>query len=388
MKYKYWLIITLLTIGWCFPINARSLDNSKVFSGPVPADVYTASYPIGTWKSGQEVRKYRGDDGKDVFLIGMHYASNQSKDYLMIGKDQLTSYLLFLNQLGKEASAFADNPENKDKYAEFSSFLKNMKLNDEEILVINKDFQPQFLRACIRREPFMSYSSTPSLSLTYCMDETFEVPGIYVTSDGEILQLFGSPDSVKTLVDIIRTSMLSNEATLNPDMYRRLAVYEEAPIYGPQSSGYLRAILGFGAGKNARLYIEGQDQYIDGAAYSSFIWLRKTDRDPFLKWLKYLYKQYIKIYKKGPQKNRDNDWIEYEKPENLNLGGWMVGNFDVDMTIIDGKAFSPESDFHASSSFHSETGLPNLYIFLGDCRLKFGSPSELEKVIKALESNW
>lgn len=387
MKLEHRLIIFILMIvGWSMPMNAISLDDSKVFSGKVPSDIFTSSYRIGMWQPHYEVRKYRSEDGKDIFLIGLSYDDLENKEFLIISKENLTSYLIFLNQLGNESSKFADNPENEGKYADFSPRLREMKSNNEELLIINKDLKPQLLRSIIWRKPFMSYSINPSPSLFYLLEESFEVPGLYLTSDGEVIQNFENKESIKNLVDILRTSMLSNDKTLNPDMYKRLGTYLETPIIGSATTGDIRAILGFGSGNNARYYIEGAKRYIEGDKYSSFIWLRKSESESFLKWLKYLHKQYSKVYKKGPRKNGNNESVEYKDPENLKLGGWLIGNFDVDMTIADGQSFSPTSRYFALSQFDKETGIPGLFISFGECYFNFGSPSELEKIIKALET--
>lgn len=380
------LITILITIlGLSISVKGESLDNSSIFAGTVPIDIYTASYRIGMWQSDHEVRKYRGDDGKQIYLIGLNRKDNKERCYLMINQENLPGYLIFLNKLGKEFEEFVSKPDNLNTYSNISAALMDMKSNKEEFVVINDELIPVRLCPYIWRHPFISNYGTPSVSVFYHLGESFYSESFFITDDGEIIQNFDDRESLKGLADILRSSMLSNEKTLNPDMYKRLGVYDEPSILSSYPA-HRREILGFGSDKNARFYIQGHDNYIDGETFSSFIWLKKSDSAVLLKWLKDLNRQFTKLYKKGPRKNTGNEVIEYKIPNDLKLGGWLVGNFDVEMTIVEGHAFSPETPYCAVSSYNTESGMPDVFIGFGDCFFTFQSPDELGKVIKALET--
>lgn len=272
--------------------SAASPRESKIFTGGVPEDIFENSYQIGVLPSGNEVRKYRTDDGKSVYMIAHQSFQNKVKCYYLLAQDNLTGYLMFLNQLEKEFGSADDDTQFKEGGMDLGSEdLNRMLSNNDEFLVVNERLLPEAVFINIWRNPYL-YNK--QVSLTYHLDAHYDIPGTYVSDEGHVVFDIGYRNDLSSLRDILIKSMLSNGGGINPDSFERLGTYSVPSIWGPDYPEEIRSILRYGTGESAKYYIQGTSRVINEKKCDTYIWLKKENLEPFVNWLRTIHKEFVK----------------------------------------------------------------------------------------------
>ncbi len=368
--------------GWTY----RLPQFTKAASSIMPTLDFSSSYKVGTWKEDgileREVRKIQGTGNNIYYLIEIS-RKNKDTGYLVIQQKDLMSFLMTLNKLMKHF----DDPDSPGDF-EDSFFIKSFKFDKGFIANYNEELKSTEIYElsdshyqCLGSTDMPYYLILGEFDI-YAGDDRPQ-PDIFFEGDKpypHLLQRFDSKESIEGLSELLRESYLNKNSNVNPDSFERIGKYKG---YGDEQLELLR----YKKNDISRIYLQLLSTYYENGRHEVYVWMTDSVFINFKDAMKSVLNDYAKKYGKF-QKTSDKPFTK--EIDDVELSGWIIGEFDVNMNVVNGGRF--ESPIISVYERILKDGDNTLVVSFHDSNLsslswiEFNSPELFDDFVKMLDS--
>lgn len=383
------LLVLMLSVFLCLMAWAYQLPQYDMVSsigGSLPEIDFSNSYKLGTRGRGlygYEVRKITKTDNEAFYLIEIN-ASSEEKCYLVITQKDIISFLMNLNILKKQmenppTSVEAGTFYNKS-FSYYNGFLAVLDKENEiteiyRLLYANYEYKyfPSNEESYIYAHYYIDgKKQSPQSTLFY--DANSEYPYVFDT--------FESKESIEVLSEILRASLLGKNSHANPDTFERIGKYKG---FGNEQLELLR----YKKNNISRVYLQLQSTYYENELHDVYVWMTDSVFSHFTAKMKSIARTYAKKSSqfKSPLDDPEPLFLHID---DIELGGWIIGEFDANMNIVDGGKY--ESPLIRVLVSDSKEGHLKLMLSFTEANsstlswLEFDSPEIFDDFVKILDS--
>lgn len=384
------LVIIVISICLSLPAWTYSLpqiDITKSSGRTLPEIDLSSSYKLGTIGDGyygREIRKIPGTGNNNAYYLIEIGKTGEEIAYFVIQQKDLISYLMHLNTLKKQMENPPTSEQAGDIFSKTYNYFKGF------IAVFDKKNECKD----IFNLPFVGYSyiykpsdEESNIYVHYHIDANGKQleSNLFFDNNSEYPYLFDSFDSKKLIEEqseILRTSLLNKNGKANADTFERIGKYKG-------SRNKQLELLRYRKNDISRIYLQLQSKYHEDKLHDVYVWMPDSVFSRFTAEIKSIARTYAK--KSGQFKSTlDDPEPLMKKIEDIELGGWIIGEFDANMNIVDGGKFeSPIIRILASDSKEGHLELLISFTAANTSTLswlEFDSPEIFDDFVKILES--
>lgn len=377
-----WLMCATLTAD-AFTLKCEASKN--------PVELYNKSVRMGIWDGRMDVRKYR-DDKETAYLIkigsGLYYTGKKPFEtdavYLVCPDKKLMELLAYLNAVRKEMLS---------PVRESGEIVKDIKYLDCDLLAVtfvnnfdsqSKAKEVKAMPLCFIKTGQYDFKSTGDWQLVTDIHfhEVFDDYGLSTSDLYHALMGFDSVEKLDNLVSLLRKSKATDASSINPDTYET-HTYNCRDIHGENLQ---KNFLIYRKGDNVKYYIQGEEELVDHEFHPGYLWVGKEAKPYLIKWLKTLLDNFINDSAKKSEIFKEKMGKSYEAIDLPYPAGYIIGDFDVEMTVYSGGAVD-------RLAARVRLVDDNDYAWLGirdrDLNIVFDffHPDDLKELIELLENN-